>query len=778
MTTLPKLAAVPAVTRQRFWVRGIVQGVGFRPFVYALAQRGGLVGFVRNDAAGVSIEVEGEPAAIQGFRAALRREAPPRARIDTIRSRRVRARGGQGFSIVDSQPGAVATAIGPDSGVCPACLHELFDPQDRRYRYPFINCTHCGPRYTITRALPYDRAQTSMAGFTLCSPCAAEYADVGDRRFHAEPTACADCGPRVWFEQSATRHHGDDAIAEALRSLRAGQILAVKGLGGFHLVCDARNADAVARLRQRKQRDAKPFALMAANVESLRPYADIDAAQQALIQSPERPIVLLDKTATSDAQLPGLAPGLAQIGVMLPYTPLQFLLFHDAAGRPDGTDWLKRPQDLVLVMTSANPGGEPLVRDNDEARARLADIADGLLLHDRDIVVRCDDSVLRAAADGPRFLRRARGYTPLAITLSRATPPVLAFGGWYKDTICVTRDREAFVSQHIGDLDNAATCRFLDETVTHLCATLAVKPAAIAHDLHPDFYSSQLAVQMAQTLGVPAIAVQHHHAHIAAVLAEHRLDAPVLGLALDGVGLGSDGAAWGGELIRVDGAQMQRLGHLRQLALPGGDRAAREPWRMAASALHELGLGAQIVQRFADQPAAATLTQMLQREIHAPRSSSLGRIFDAAAGLLGLCRHANYEGQAAMMLEALAAQAPADALRAPLPQARTGPDGSLDLLPLLAELVDEKDPARGAARFHAALADALADWLTQAARQHGIDRVAGAGGCFLNLRLSTRLHQRLDAAGLHLLQAQRVPPNDGGLSLGQAWVAQRAAFKD
>ncbi|TJY60038.1 carbamoyltransferase HypF [Sinimarinibacterium sp. CAU 1509] len=778
MTTLPNVAAVPAVTRQRFWVRGIVQGVGFRPFVYALAQRGGLAGFVRNDGAGVSIEVEGAPAAIQGFRAALRHEAPPRARIDTIRSRRVRVRGGHGFAIVESQAGVVATAIGPDSGVCPACLQELFDPQDRRYRYPFINCTHCGPRYTITRALPYDRAQTSMARFTLCPPCAVEYADVGDRRFHAEPTACADCGPRVWFERDAVRFDADDAIAEALHSLRAGQILAVKGLGGFHLVCDARNADAVARLRRRKQRDAKPFALMAANVESLRPFADVDVAQQALMQSPERPIVLLDKIAATDLQLPDVAPGLAQIGVMLPYTPLQYLLFHEAAGRPAGTGWLARPQDLLLVMTSANPGGEPLVRDNDEARARLDDIADGWLLHDRDIVVRCDDSVLRATIDGPRFLRRARGYTPLAIALTRSTPPVLAYGAWYKNTVCVTRGAEAFVSQHIGDLDNAATCRFLDETVTHLCATLAVQPAAIAHDLHPDFYSSQLAVRMAQTLGVPAIAVQHHHAHIAAVLAEHRIDAPVLGLALDGVGLGNDGSAWGGELIRVDGARMQRLGHLRALALPGGDRAAREPWRMAASALHELGLGALIVHRFSGQPAAATLTQMLARDIHAPRSSSLGRIFDAAAGLLGLCLQANYEGQAAMMLEALAAQAPADALRTPLPQARRGDDGTLDLLPLLAELVEEKDPARGAARFHAALADALADWLVRAARQHGIDRVAGAGGCFLNLRLSARLHQRLAAAGLHLLQAQRVPPNDGGLSLGQAWVAQRATFKD
>ncbi len=779
---VPALATAPAPVpmRTRLRVRGIVQGVGFRPFVHRLAGRLGLSGFVRNDGAGVCIEIEGPDAAVETFRAALTREAPPRARIDAVESQALRPQHRSGFSIVDSGAGALATAIGPDGGVCADCVAELFVPDDRRYRYAFINCTHCGPRYTITRALPYDRAQTSMAPFALCAGCAAEYADVDDRRFHAEPNACAACGPRLWLEEPASAAGVDpreDVVAAALARLRAGRILAIKGLGGFHLVCDARNADAVARLRARKQRDAKPFALMAANAASLRGFARVGAAQQALLESAERPIVLLDTSRPPDAILPGVAPGLAQVGAMLPYTPLQYLLFHEAAGRPAGSDWLHDPQTLLLVMTSANPGGEPLVRDNAEARTRLDGIADAFVMHDRDIVVRCDDSLMRIDAGTPRFVRRARGYTPLAIALSRATPPVLALGGWYKNSACLTRGAEAFVSQHVGDLDNAATCRFLDETVAHLRATLQVTPAAIAHDRHPDFYSSQLAVRLADELGVPALAVQHHHAHIGAVLAEHRVDAPVLALALDGVGLGDDGGAWGGELLRVDGARMQRLGHLRPLALPGGDRAAREPWRMAASALHALGRGEEIGTRFATQPGAAVLAQMLGRQINSPPTSSLGRVFDAAAGLLGVCTHAQYEGQAAMRLEALAAAAGGDdAMLSDLPRAAIDADGVLDLRPLLAEAATADEAARAAARFHAALADALARWLVAACRTHGVDTVAGAGGCFLNRVLTTRLRMRLAEAGLQLLEAQQLPPNDGGLALGQAWVAQRALF--
>ncbi len=779
--------ALAACERRRYVARGLVQGVGFRPFVHRLAEQHALAGMVRNDARGVTIEVEGEAAALDAFALALRTQAPAQARIDALDCVRLPATGARGFAILASVAGAVATAIGPDHAPCPDCLRELFTPTDRRWRYPFINCTQCGPRYTITRSLPYDRATTSMAGFALCADCAREYAAVHDRRFHAEPNACPVCGPRLALhEADGTALVSADVIADVLARLRAGQIVALKGLGGFQLMCDARQPQAVARLRARKQREEKPFAIMAANAASLVGLAHCDAAASS---AAARPIVLLPKTGACDAALAGIAPGVAWLGAMLPATPLHWLLWHEAAGRPAGTDWLHTPQALLLVMTSANPHGEPLVRDNDEALARLAGIADAFVLHDRDIVVRADDSVLRMTADearghaaaadathaAPQFLRRARGYTPLPIALARSTPPVLALGGWYKNTVCLTRGREAFVSQHIGDLDNAATCAYLDETVAHLQRVLDVEPAALAHDLHPDFHSTRVAVALAERLGVPALGVQHHHAHIGAVLAEHGIEAPVLGLALDGVGLGVDGGAWGGELLRVDGARCERLGHLRALPLPGADRAAREPWRMGAAVLHLLGRGAQIAQRYADEPGAATIAQMLERDLNCPRTSSAGRWFDAAAGLLGTRARMSFEGQAAMELEGLAAPVfAAGEVRAPVSLVAAG--GVLDPLPLLAALADAPDAALGAAWFHAGLADGLVDWVAQAAAAQGIDIVAGAGGCWLNALLAARVRRGLAARGIRLLEARQVPPNDGGLALGQAWVAQRTLF--
>lgn len=767
------------VERRRVRVRGVVQGVGFRPFVHRLAHDAGLTGLVRNDAAGVSIEVEGAPAALDAFERALHGEAPPRARVETVASERIPACHDNGFVILESAGGRVSTAIGPDSAVCAACLAELFDPADRRWRYAFINCTHCGPRYTLTRALPYDRRQTSMARFALCGDCAGEYRNPAHRRFHAEPNACPACGPRLALVGADGAAIDGDPLAQAVGLLTAGGILAVKGLGGFHLACDARNAAAVERLRTAKQREEKPFAVMAANLASLADLAHVDAPSRRCLESAERPIVLLKKAAACDAQLPSVAPGVAWIGAMLPYTPLQYLLFHEAAGRPAGTAWLRDSQPLVLVMTSANPHGEPLVRDNAEALAEMAGIADAWLTHDRDIVVRCDDSVVRAGSDGAmQFLRRARGYTPLAIPLSRDTPPVLALGGWFKNTVCLTRGSEAFVSQHIGDLDNALTCNFLDETVAHLSRVLDVAPAAVVHDLHPDFHSSRVAADLAATLGVPALGVQHHHAHIAAVLAEHRIDDAVLGLALDGVGLGADGGAWGGELLHVDGARCARLGHLRGLPLPGGDRAAREPWRMAAAALHLMGRGGDIARRFAHRPGAATIADMLARRINTADTSSMGRWFDAAAGLLDVREAMSFEGQAAMELEGLAERVALP--EAPEPLWRIGADRVLDLLPLLQRLADlargRDGTVRGAALFHAVTADALAAWVGEAARATGLKRVAGAGGCFLNAILVRRLRGRLAQAGIELIEARALPPNDGGLSLGQAWVAQRALF--
>ena len=795
----PASGAAPAgEQRRRVSVSGVVQGVGFRPFVFRLADRFRVGGHVRNDGGGVVIEVEGPAPSLDGFERALRDEAPPLARVDRIESRPVPVEGASGFAVLGSGPGRVVTAIGADTGVCDACLREMFTPGERRWRYPLINCTHCGPRFSITRSLPYDRARTSMARFPMCADCAREYRDVGDRRFHAEPIACPRCGPSLrWVEPLGAVERASavpagavlDPVCAAVARLGAGGIVAIKGLGGFHLACDARDARAVARLRERKQREEKPLAVLALNAASLAEVADVTDAERQLLESPERPIVLLRKRPDCDRRLAGVAPGLSALGAMLAYTPLHYLLFHERLGRPAGTAWISAPCPWLLVMTSANPHDEPLVRDDAEALGRLSEIADAMLSHDREIVVRCDDTVVRTASDGrPQFLRRARGQTPRAIALSRASPPVLATGAWLKNTVCLTRGSEAFVSQHIGDLDNARNCLFMEECVAHLRAVIAVEPAALAHDLHPEFHSSRFAAALADTMGVPRLAVQHHHAHVAAVLAEHRVDEPVVGLALDGVGLGDDGSAWGGELLWVDGARFERLGHLTTLALAGGDRAAREPWRMAASALHLIGRGDQIVARFGDRAAAATVSAMLERGVNAPPTPSLGRWFDAAAGLLGLRLLSSFEGQAAMALEGLAATVEppgrTDALW------RVDDDGTLDLRALLVALADLGDgPSRGggrlsraraaagAALFHATIADALAAWAAAAARRRDCTRVAAGGGCMLNALISRRLRDGLAREGIELLEASAVAPNDGGLSLGQAWVAQRALFE-
>jgi hydrogenase maturation protein HypF len=762
----------PLVERRRLRVRGQVQGVGFRPFVYRLASELTLTGRVLNDGAGVDIEVQGETESLDVFVERLRSNAPRLARIDAIESASMACCDEASFVIDASRGGPVTTGVTSDAAICEDCLAELFDPADRRWRYAFTNCAHCGPRYTITGALPYDRPNTSMAKFVQCPACQAEYDDPLDRRFHAQPNACPVCGPRLalWDAQGRTLQC-DDPVAATVARLCEGQIVAVKGLGGFHLACDARNDDAVARLRARKQRDEKPFAVMFTNAASITPLANPSPAARALLASVERPIVLADKRRGCDAALPGVAPGMPSLGVMLPYTPLQYLLFHEAAGRPSGTAWLEQPLPLALVMTSANPGGEPLVIDNAEAVRRLRGIADALLMHDRDIVIRCDDSVARAGNRAPVFIRRARGYTPAPIRLAVAAPSVLAVGAYLKNTVCVTRGDQAFLSQHIGSLDNAATCIALDEAVTHLLEVLEVTPQAVAHDRHPDFYSTRYAARYAAEHGVPLIGVQHHHAHIAAVLAEHRHAGPALGLALDGVGLGDDGSAWGGELLLVEGARSSRIGHLAELPLAGGDRAAREPWRLAAAVLHRLGRGADIERRFA-QPAAPLIRQMLQQQLNTPPTSSMGRWFDAAAGLLGVRDVQTFEGQAPMLLEGLAAAH--GAVQALRDGWRITDGRVLDLLPVAAALADERDAAYGAALFHATLIAALAEWSLAAAAAHGVTTIAFGGGCFLNELLARRLRERLVAAGLDVLEAAQAPANDGGLALGQAWVAHHA----
>ena len=754
-------------------VRGLVQGVGFRPYVWRLANELGLTGWVRNDGAGVTIAVDGQK--VPEFMSRLPEEAPRLARIDHIEAIAAEVSGAE-FAIIDSMAGDVSTAIGPDAAICLDCIAELCEPGNRRWRYAFTTCTHCGPRYTVSRRIPYDRAQTSLAVFPLCPACRAEYTAPADRRFHAETTCCPDCGPQLRLLESSGTPAPGDPIGETLRLLGTGKIVAIKGLGGFHLACDARNAAAVAELRQRKQREEKPFAVMGLNAASLARYAVIGAGELALLQGTAAPIVLCPKAG---AELPGIAPGLAWLGVMLPATPLHLLLWHEVAGRPAGTDWLAATSDLLLVMTSANPYGEPLVIGNDEAQRRLVGIADAFLVHDREIVVRCDDSVLRA---GPAFIRRARGHVPVPIPLADDGPTVLALGGYLKNTVCVLKGREAFLSQHIGGLDNAAAIGFLEETVAHLLAILDVRPDLIAHDLHPDFPSTHLALRLAAERGIPALAVAHHHAHVAGICAEHGVNEPVVGLAIDGVGLGPDGGLWGGELLRVDGARCDRLGHLRPLRLPGGDRAAREPWRMAVAALHGAGLDGRVpgwLKKHFPGRAAGPLLAMLAHDLRCPPTSSLGRWFDAAAGLLGQRAESRYEGQAAMELEGLAAAHGPESALAGGYMIR---DNELDFSPLLPILLECGDPGQGAALFHATVAAGLAEWALAAPQGHflrgAVDRekepkIAVGGGCAMNAVLMSALRRHLEAQGVTLLEARQAPPNDGGLALGQGWVARR-----
>jgi len=733
--------------RLRVRVRGLVQGVGFRPFVYTLARRHGLSGWVKNDGDGVLIEVEGAAAGL--FVDGLRRFAPPLARIDAVETTTLERRFDAGFHIRPSGEGAATTRIGGDTAPCDACLEELFDPSDRHWRYPFLNCTHCGPRYTIAAGLPYDRARTALAAFPPCPDCARDYADPTDRRFHAQAVACPACGPRLTHP-----------IETVVDTLGTGGIVALKGAGGFQLACDARDAEAVARLRRRKGREAKPFAVMVANLATARRLAHVDEAAAELLRAPERPIVLLEQR--DDAGLAAaVAPGLATVGLMLPATPLHYLLFHAAAGAPAGTAWLDEPQAPVWVMTSANLSGEPLIIDDDRAHHELEGIADLVVGHDRPILARADDSVVQADRRGTVFVRRARGWVPHPVRLPRPVPAVVALGGYLKTTICVTSGDAAVLSPHVGDLDTAAARRFHDEARRHLVGLLDVAPAAVAHDLHPDFPSTRAA----KALGLPTIGVQHHHAHLAAVAAEHGHTGPLVGLALDGVGFGPDGTIWGGELMEIDGPAYRRLARLSPLPQPGGDRAAREPWRMAAAALHAIGRGDEIAARFKGQPLAASLDAVMTKRINTPDTSSLGRMFDAAAGLLGVATHNGYEAEAAMRLEALVRR-PVDCRAYAIT-----PRGDLDLGPLFERLADTRDAVHGAELFHGTLAAALARWLGDRAAAMGRSTVALGGGCLVNRVLRDGLIGALEACGLTVLAPRAVPPGDGGLSLGQAWVA-------
>jgi len=737
-------------------VEGVVQGVGFRPFVYTLATGLGLTGLVGNDLDGVFAEVEGPAAAVSEFLARLERDAPPLARIERVTAAAMKPSGSASFAIAASQAqGPRRTLISADTATCQDCLRELNDPADRRFGYPFINCTNCGPRFTIVRDVPYDRPLTTMAPFKMCEPCAAEYHDPADRRFHAQPTCCPACGPRLALHPSHDTAAGDDPLIAAARLLRQGAIVAVKGLGGYHLAADAASEEATARLRARKHREDKPFAVMAADLAAARQLADVDAAAAALLTSPARPIVLLPRRPRA-AIAKATAPGNRQLGVMLPYTPLHHLLLQ-AIARP-------------IVLTSGNVSDEPIAYRDDDARDRLAGIADAFLVHDRPIHVRTDDSVTRTFRGRPVLLRRSRGYVPEPIAVHSGFPrPVLAVGAELKNTFCLARDHHAFVSHHIGDLENAETLRSFTEGIEHFARLFDVAPRVVAHDLHPEYLSTKYAVELD---GVDLHGVQHHHAHIASCLADNAEAGPVIGVAFDGTGYGPDGTIWGGEFLLADLRTAERGGHLAPVPMPGGAAAIRQPWRMAAAYLGRDDL--DVARRHQDRWPA--VVAMAARGVNSPLTSSAGRLFDAAAALLGVRDAINYEGQAAIELEQLAEpESPAEARAYPAAvEAGAGPFKirGADLLHAIVDDLTNRVPAPViAARFHHGVAALIEAGCLRMRDRHGLGTVALSGGVFQNALLLHAAAGRLEARGFRVLVHSRVPCNDGGISLGQAVVA-------
>ncbi len=782
-------------------VTGVVQGVGFRPFVALTAGELGLAGWVRNSPDGVVIEVEGDQAALEAFRDALRHRAPPLAVLDGVDVRELALRGEAGFSILESAGGEAPRPVVPaDAATCAACLEEILDPAERRHGYPFTNCTHCGPRYSIIEAVPYDRPNTSMKGFPMCPACAREYGDPRDRRFHAQPIACPACGPRVWLvpapggvggagggtaggggaagaPAAGDRATGDPApdalpvLREVAARVHAGQVVAIKGLGGFQLLADAANQAAVERLRRRKGREAKPLALMFCTLEQVKAACLVDPAEEELLTSPQAPIVLLRRRLPPAPGAPAVAeavaPGNPRLGVMLPYTPLHHLLMR-AVGRP-------------VVCTSGNLSQEPIATDNAEGLARLGDIADAFLLHDRPIVRHVDDSVARVVDGQVQLLRRARGYAPLAVTVGRGLPPLLAVGGYLKNTVALSVGGQVILSQHVGDLETSAAREAHRRVIADLRRFYGLEPVAVACDLHPDYPSTWAAEELAAAAGVPVVRVQHHHAHVAAAMAEHGLEGPVLGVAWDGSGYGPDGTVWGGEFLRCAYDSFERVARLRPFRLPGGERAVEEPRRSALGALAALEWPARLPAALAAAFGPAelrVLSSMLERGTNSPLTSSAGRLFDAVAALAGLRQRNAFEGQAAMELEFAVDPAVLEAGEAyPFPlrdQAEGGLAGKVleaDWEPALRRLLADLEAGAGAGAVSARFHNGLAELVVSVARRAALKRVVLTGGCFQNAVLTAATCRRLRQAGFEPHVHRRVPANDGGIALGQVMVA-------
>lgn len=745
-------------------VQGIVQGVGFRPFVYNLATRLALTGWVRNTSSGVDIYLDGSSANLSEFITALELEAPPLSRIHSIEVRERPTDGYQDFKIIKSESDPAAfQPISPDVAVCPDCLEEMFDPTDRRYRYPFINCTNCGPRYTIIRDIPYDRPLTTMAKFRMCEACQEEYLDPQDRRFHAQPVACPECGPKVWLEVAGEPNADENsAIPLARELLRQGKTVAIKGLGGFHLACDATNPEAVSRLRHGKLRVDKPFAVMFGNLQDVEANCEMSAFERKLLVSIERPIVLVERSVESKI-VKEVAPGQRTLGLMLPYTPLHHLLLEASPDFPE-----------ALVMTSGNLSEEPIATDNSEARERLIELADAFLMHDRGIHIRCDDSVVRTFQDRISPIRRSRGYVPFPVQIPWASAPILAVGAELKNTFCLTRDRYAFVSHHIGDMENFETSTAFEQGIQHFQQLFHVQPEFIAYDLHPDYLATRYALERANQEGIPAFGVQHHHAHIAACLADNgvQADEPVIGVSFDGTGYGTDGTIWGGEILLAKYSGFERLFHLRYCPLPGGDQAIREPWRMALAWLRELGLEAE-VDRFPlidwNAEKVHVVAWQLEKRVNAPDTSSMGRLFDAVASLVGVRQEVNYEAQAAIELEALVDVEVDTAYPFSIE------DGIIDPGPMFLALMDDitAEIPIGviSARFHRGLAHLVLQVCEILRGERGINQVALSGGVWQNMHLLEQSVKLLEASGFQVHLHQQVPANDGGICLGQAAIA-------
>jgi hydrogenase maturation protein HypF len=758
--------------RVRAVIRGAVQGVGFRPFVFRLAADLGLTGWVANSAGGVVIEAEGTRASLKTFLSRLDREKPPRAFVQSFEATYLDPAGYSSFEIHPSAAGAKTALVLPDIATCPDCLREVFDPLDRRHRYPFTNCTNCGPRFTIITALPYDRPSTSMAGFVMCDACRAEYEDPNDRRFHAQPNACPTCGPRLalWDRAGTTGEVGDEALIRAAHEIRQGSIVAIKGLGGFHLVVDARNDEAVGRLRRLKAREEKPFALMYPSLAAVESDCIISDAEARLLQSPESPIVLLARRAqtagTGVPVAPSVAPGNPFLGVMLPYTSLHHLLMRDLG--------------FPIVATSGNLSDEPICTDEREAVSRLGRLTDFLLVHDRPIVRHADDSIVRFVQGRELMIRRARGYAPLPVPLRGEADGILAVGAHLKNTVALGVEANAFVSQHIGDLETPQAYDAFRGVIDALERLYDKPPRTVACDLHPHYLSTSFA----RDTGLPVVSVQHHFAHVLACMAENELDEPVLGVSWDGTGFGLDGTVWGGEFLRVGDGGFARAAHLRTFVLPGGDRAVREPRRAGLGLLHAAFGDAAF--RMADLATIAAFTprelrvlgRMMASGLNVPATSSAGRLFDAVASLAGLRQHVHFEGQAAMELEWACTGVDvveAYPLVCRLPADLTDESIVVDWEPLLVAVLADVRSGVAAGRISARFHNALTEIIVEVARRVGERRVVLTGGCFQNLRLTERTVARLAAEGFRPYWHQRIPPNDGGIALGQLVAAARQA---